>query len=70
MRTRLVDVAMARHARNGRDEMERLRDEFLALAATSKVAMPVARALYGRSPSEGGTPTIMHTVTPEAPRWH
>lgn len=47
MRTRLVDVAMARHAKNGRDEMERLRDEFLALAATSNVAMPAAATLYG-----------------------
>ena len=47
MRTRLVDVAMARHAKNGRAEMEGLRDEFLALTATSNVAMPVAHALYG-----------------------
>lgn len=50
MRTRLVDVAMARHARNGRGEMEQLRREFLALAATSEVAMPVAAALYGPTP--------------------
>ncbi|MEQ1731616.1 MAG: 2-dehydropantoate 2-reductase N-terminal domain-containing protein [Vicinamibacterales bacterium] len=50
MRTRLVDVAMARHAKNGRGEMERLRDEFLALAATSNVDMPVANALYGPTP--------------------
>jgi len=51
MRTRLVDVAMARHAKNGRGEMERLRDEFLSLAARSKIAMPVANALYGSDSS-------------------
>lgn len=51
MRTRLVDVAMARHTRNARVEMERLRDEFLALADAAGVAMPAARALWGASGS-------------------
>lgn len=51
MRTRLVEVAMARHTRNARPEMERLRDEFLALADTAGVAMPGARALYGAAGS-------------------
>ena len=50
MRTRLVDVAMARHTRNARGEMERLRSDFLALVASSGVAMPSAQALYGASP--------------------
>ncbi len=47
MRTKLVDVAMVRHTTNARREMESLRDEFSALCATSGVATPVARALYG-----------------------
>lgn len=51
MRTRIVDVAMARHTRNARPEMEHLRDEFLALADAAGVAMPVARALWGASGS-------------------
>jgi 2-dehydropantoate 2-reductase len=48
MRTRLVDVAMARHTKNARSEMEHLRDEFLGLVEASGVAMPVAAKLYGR----------------------
>ena len=47
MRPQLVDVAMARKAKNGRCEMEQLRDEILALAAQSGVALPIANVLYG-----------------------
>jgi 2-dehydropantoate 2-reductase len=60
MRTKLVDMAMARHTRNARPEMERLRAEFLALVANSGVPTPVAEALYG--------PTRLDDTATSAPR--